>query len=502
GGEWRELPLSSVGSPRGYFVDRAEDGAPLVITEDALWRIDSSTHAARIASIHGIQKALVRADGSAVLLLPGRVLEMRGGTVRELFRPAGRPIDMVQRGRTIWVGTDSNLTLWTPGETPEILGPAQNVPSGGPLLVDREGSLWVGTYRGLLQFPAPDTVAWGNNDKMAVDGTRRLVLAPEGIWVDGWGGLTLMRRRSDTWQPERISGTGTSAVCVGTDGALWTGYGGRFFEHRAGRFTSHPRAGLEINHDCCAGSDGRVWMLSNLGLFLASGAQDRSGPRPAVGPPAASAPTTDSRVLEDSNGRLWISIREKICHADAREVAASPAAKWVCSKAEGAGRVTSLTEIAPGTLWAGTLEAGVYRLTSANRWAPIAGSRSLPTRVVRRLRPSLSGGAWIISYGTILRAVDRPDTPEGWRIVERPSAWNGLMISDAEDILEEASGDLWIATLAGVVHIPSEVRRAVPPIPAVELVDVLVDGEPLPWRNGVSLPYRRNRVELHFAGLS
>jgi signal transduction histidine kinase len=76
------------------------------------------------------------------------------------------------------------------------------------------------------------------------------------------------------------------------------------------------------------------------------------------------------------------------------------------------------------------------------------------------------------------------------------------MVSDAEDILEEASGDLWIATLAGVVHIPSEVRRAVPPVPAVELVDVLVDGEPLPRRQGVSLPYRRNRIELRFAGLS
>ena len=47
-----------------------------------------------------------------------------------------------------------------------------------------------------------------------------------------------------------------------------------------------------------------------------------------------------------------------------------------------------------------------------------------------------------------------------------------------------------------------KVRRAARPVPPVELVDVLVDGRPITWRGGLSLPYRRNRVELRFAGLS
>lgn len=501
-GEWRDLPLTTFGPVGGYFVDRSEDGALLVITDHDLWRVDRSLHATRLASAEGIQKALVRADGSALLLLPGRVVEVKDQGVRELFRFPGRPIDMLRRGRALWVGTDSNLLTWTPGRPPEILGPAQNVPSGGPLLVDREGSLWVGTYRGLLQLPAPDTVAWSNAEGMVINGARRLAAAPEGIWVDGWGGLTLLRRSQDSWKPERISGTGTSALCAGADGALWAGYHDRFLEHRDGRFLSVARPGLEINQDCSTGREGRVWMLSNLGLFLAAGGPGSRELRPVTGPADARASDADSRVLEDSSGRLWIALGEEICRADAGEVASRRPAGWACSKAEGAGRITGLAEIAPGVLWAATLEAGVYRLTQTGRWAPIAGSRALPTRVVRRLRPSPSGGGWIISYGTILRAVDRPGSPEGWEIVERPSAWHGLMISDAEDILEEASGDLWITTLAGVVHIPSAVRRAVPPVPTVELVDVLVDGEPLPWRQGVSLPYRRNRIELRFAGLS
>jgi ligand-binding sensor domain-containing protein len=200
------------------------------------------------------------------------VVEVKDQGVRELFRFPGRPIDMLRRGGAIWVGTDSNLLVWTPGRPPEILGPAQNVPSGGPLLVDREGSLWVGTYRGLLQLPAPDTVAWGSAEAVATNGARRLARGAEGIWVDGWGGLTLMHSREDSWQPEPIAGTTTSALCVGTGGTLWAGYHDRFFEHRDGRAFSHPRKGLDINHDCSAGSQGRVWMLGNLGLFLGGAA--------------------------------------------------------------------------------------------------------------------------------------------------------------------------------------------------------------------------------------
>jgi signal transduction histidine kinase len=207
-------------------------------------------------------------------------------------------------------------------------------------------------------------------------------------------------------------------------------------------------------------------------------------------------------VLEDSRGQIWVSSGEEVCHADARAVAGARPSSWSCSIAAGAGTVTSLAEIGPGTLWAGTTLAGVYRHTVDDRWERVPGSQMLPTLLVRKLRPSPSGGAWILSFGTILRAVERSGSPAGWEIVESPAPWHGLMISDAEDIAEEASGDLWISTLAGVVHIPAAVRHAIPPVPRVELVDALVDGKPIAWRRGVRLPYSRNRIELRFAALS
>jgi len=503
GGEWREISLAPVGSERPYVLEASEDGLPLLITDQAIWSVDPSGSFVRRFSIPGVGKALVRHDGSAVTLQrDGGVLELRGGTKRELFRLAERPIDIVQRGATLWVAYDGNLVALSEGEPPEVLGPTENVPSGGPLLVDQEGSLWVGTFRGLLQYPAPDSVALGASDGMTSTSSRRLAPSPEGIWVDSWGGLTLLRRREGSWRPERLPGTATSAVCVGTDGTLWAGYRGGFLEHRDGRTVLHPMPRLREVEDCSPGAAGRVWMTSDLGLFLAGGNVRGSSPTSVSGPLRDGREQVADHVLEDSNGRLWVSEGEETCHTDSRAAASGDPVRWVCSRAEGSGEILGLAEISPGTLWSSTLRGGVYRFDARERWEQIPGSRRLPARVVRRVRPSPSGGAWIISFGTILRAVERPGSADGWEIVERPSPWQGLMVNDAEDILEEPSGDLWITSLAGLIHIPREVRRSGTPVPRVELVEALVDGQPLAWQGGVSLPYRRNRIELRFAGLS
>ncbi len=121
---------------------------------------------------------------------------------------------------------------------------------------------------------------------------------------------------------------------------------------------------------------------------------------------------------------------------------------------------------------------------------------------MRSLELSPSGGVWVISFGTILRVVERPGTDDGLEIIERPSAWHGLMLSDAEDLIEQKSGDLWIATLAGLVHIPPEVRNSAPGVPPVALVEASVDGQSLPIGETATLSYRKDRIALRFAALS
>jgi len=499
---WNEFPLSELDDEEIYLLDVSADGSPILVTDKGIWRIDGALGIVRLASIGRVEKAIVRPDGSiAALLKSGRVVELRDGTERELDRSRGRPIDIVQRGATLWVSYDAGLSILAPGEPPEFLGLSDDVPSGGPLLVDREGSLWMGTFRGLVQYPAPETVAFNVADGMPINSVRRLEITREGIWVDSWGGLTLLRREGESWRPEPVAATGTSGLCVGTDGSMWAGYTGRFLQRQDGRFIEHPRPDLSFVRSCAAGAEGRVWLSSDIGVFVAGadlGAE--APPKMVASPPGALEGGRD--IFEDSGGRLWVAAGEVICQAEAGEVASGQPASWNCTRIEDSGAITGLAEPSPGQLWAATLQAGAYRFAGGERWERVLISRELPTRMIRKLRPSPSGGVWVVSFGMILRLVDRPDSAEGWEIAERLAPWHGLMISDAEDILEEESGDLWITTLAGLVHIPPEVRRAERGAPRVELVDVLVDGEPTSWRDGLALPYRRNRIELRFAALS
>jgi len=503
GGEWEEFPLPRLESKRPYTLVLSEEGEPVVITGDAIWRIGGTREAVLVARVHDAGKAIVRRDGSAVVLFSdGRVAETKEGSERELYRIAMRPIDIVERRGTLWIAYDAALVALRPGEGPEVLGPSRGIPSGGPLLIDQEGSLWVGTFRGLIQFPSPETVAWGAADGMASSGPRRLAESAEGIWVDSWGGLTLLHRKGGAFEPERVPGTGTSAVCVGSDGRAWSGSKGRLLERRNGRFVVHPFAGLREVDDCAPGADGRVWLSTDGGLFVVGSESPAEAPGRIPDPDPAEGAARPRCVLEDSRGSLWLSSGESICRGDARRAGAGGDPAWACARAEGAGRILGFAELPSGDLWAATLLAGVYALDAGDRWAQLPFSRGLPTRVIRKVRASPSGGAWIISYGTLVRVERSGDSGNGWEIVERPSPWHGLMISDAEDILEEASGDLWITSLAGLIHIPADVRRAAPPVPRVELVDVLSDGRPLEGRDGVPLRHNRNRLELRFAGLS
>ena len=500
GDGWRELPASRFGSERPRLLQELDGGAVALVSDKAIWRVDAESVPERLAWIGNVQRVLPGPDGSIVVLSfdprGATVARVAKGDVHEIFRLPARPIDMVQQGSTLWVAFDTALVALRPGEAPEVLGPADGVRSGGPLLVDREGSLWLASFRGLLQYPAPDTVAW-----LSDHATRRLARGPEGIWVDSWAGLMLLRQRGASWEPEPVRGTATSAVCVGSDGAMWAGYAGHLLEGRSGRFLVHPQAALTSVDNCGSGAGGRVWLATDIGLISAGGATG-SPPVLRTVPPAITRKRSRMSLLEDAEGQLWVAADDEICHASAAAVAAGDPAPWSCSTANGAGAITSIVEVSHGHRWASSLQAGVYREASEDHWETVPGSRTLPTPLVRRLRPSPSGGAWIISFGTILRVLERPGSEEGWEIVERPTSWQGLMISDAEDILEDPEGDLWITTLAGVVHVPAAVRRVAPPVPRVELVDVLVDGKPIPWQHGVALPYRRNRIELRFAALS
>lgn len=499
GGRWEPMTRGPLAGLAVECIRSAGEGALLVLTSGGLWTLAADDEAALVAPLAGIVAASRSPGGlTTVLLRDGTVADVGEGPTRVLFRIALRPIDVVRRGDAVWASYDHALVHLEPGRPPEILDLDRGVPSGGPLLVDREASLWIGTFRGLLQFPAPETVAWSGGDGLSPLGARRLARSPVGIWVDTWGGLYLLRGAAGSFKVEPIRGTLTGAVCADPRGSVWSSGKDRLIEIRAGRETAHRVPGLAEVTGCAPGGAGRIWLAADAGLFVA-GAKG-GGVLKVAPPPFATGGARHVAVVESPTGRVAVSRGEEVCEADALSLAGGRSADWTCAHAEGAGGITSLIAAPSGDLWASTIQAGVLR-RHAGRWEPVPGTRTLPGQAVRALRPSPRGGVWVVSYGTVARVEERPGEA-GWEVVERPSPLQGLMISDAEDVLDDPDGDLFVATLAGVVRVPAEVRLAVPPVPEVALVDVLVDGRDVTAASPLRLPHDQNRVELRFAGLS
>ncbi len=418
-GAWSEVPTPP--GMRIHHVAPLESGRVLVATDSGVHRLSPDGSAVLLEPTRLVIEVLpLDEDGYAILHwqdAAARLVEVSGGARRVLGDVPGRPIDVVLRGTTFWLSTDRYLAALRPGRPPEIMGPKQGFHSGGPLLVDREGSLWVGTAIGLMRFPEPDTILLNDHDGLPSSHTRLLNLTEEGIWLTTWQGSALITEGPEGIEvaehPTRHIGRG----CVDARGALWSSRTDWFTED----FAILERAdSVDVEHrmagykwiDCCAAAfDVGLWMFSNLGVLKSS----PEGGRPIriADPPRSARHESDpsnGRVFEDSSGRLWLARGRSLCHASAR-AAPIEEGSWSCRTIESMRHAVAFVEPAPGVIWMATAGGGVLR-GSGERWEVIAASLALPTSEVESLQAAASGGIWVAAHGTTLRVEDRPDLDE------------------------------------------------------------------------------------------
>ena len=478
-----------------------------VLTNKAVWIMQIGETAKKVADIPRALDVLDHPNGSVYVLAwikDGDLFQVQpDGTISKKLSMPVRPVDLVMRGKVLWASFSHYLVALRNDEPPDIIGPEHNLPSGGPLLVDHEGSLWAGTFSGLLQYPEPETTIWSSKDGLSSSHTRTLEKTDEGIWVGIWGDLGRITREGKAWKvyDEKIA----SLPCTTQDGRLFI-YPARqnyLFERRDGKFVrngffSSP-AGI---YDCEKTSDGTLLLATRLGIFrhysdsktveLLPSPVDQNGEPSAV-----------LAILEDNEHRLWsATVDGQVCHAPLVSVLARQSRAWSCEILLNLPTTFDFVQLQSGSLWLSSNRSGIWRRTS-DGWETIPASRNLPSQVVYHLTPSPSGGVWLGASGITMRVIERTDRPEGWEVVEVLSGWEGLAGSGSEDVLEEPGGDVWLTTSLGVVRVPVEARKAEAAPPRVKLVDLVVNGknEDADKLQIDELPFG-SQVELHFAALS
>jgi ligand-binding sensor domain-containing protein/two-component sensor histidine kinase len=507
-GGWQQLPLEDLATNPIAKLSLGFNGILYLVTTNRILEIadDNSIHTLIKLDLPDsgfLANVIAHPDGSLYYMekypMYGRVMRLRNGQLTELISMKTNLHLFALRGDTIWAMSDTHLFAFRSGQEPEIMRNGIDMPSGSNnfLLVDQEESLWVCSRKGLIQFPEPETVMWTTRDGLPEPMFIRLIKNEEGIWAHEWGYKTyLFEKRKAGWQAN-TSPTIPDWLSVDGKGTIWGhSYNGFFYRRAEGQFIKlTPPAHSDV-YQWSRAPDGTDWIEATDGLWRTT--LDGSPPRFFANPLGQGVELTG--VFEDSKGRLWILSNEKICQTSAAAVISGQSPTCTCETLNDSRVISRLVEMSDGTLWSGSETGGVWRYTGAN-WEQLPGYLNFPSKNVY-LETSPSGGAWVYGESMPVRAISRPDLPEGWQVVERVSNWQGVPQERAEAMLEDTDGSLWFGTPSGLVRMPATVRNQQMRPPPARLVDLVMNGERVDLNAALQVPPGQNQVEIHFAALT
>ncbi|MGN6481956.1 triple tyrosine motif-containing protein [Luteibacter sp.] len=318
--------------------------------------------------------------------------------------------DMLVDGyRALWVPTNEGLARYhmqAPGSGNELVAESVRFADGEPVdatadYIDRDGSVWVASSRGLEQFRAAR--------------------------------FTPLTLPSGVYQP---------AITAEAGGALWVSSASAMSPLRvADSVASHPELGTNVRCSTLA-LDGAMWFSGDNELRRLAGDNIESLPLPTPDPPRQASKTPGrgcGGIAVGSAGDVWMALYKKTWH-------------WTGTRWEKFGDKTPSTVTIQGnTVWIGWMDKTLTRVDGV-RQRNLTKADGLDIGEVYASYPSRVG-LWIGgATGLVLMHDGRFSALTGR---------NGGRYPNATDMVEFPNGDLWVITDTGLYRLPAaEIRLA------------------------------------------
>ena len=357
--------------------------------------------------------------------------------------PGGVNALHVSRDSAVWVGTQRGFGRLQHGRFEfRHLGGGGLAGYVSAFAEDAAGDVWLGTVgMGVLRWHAGRLEQFDRRDGLSRDQVTSLLVDRDGsVWVGTRGGLHRLHRAAVATFTPRNGGPPFA-----DPGPLLLDRLGRFIVGGATTGVVAGRPGAWVPFPGAEGAArGKIWTLAQGKIGIWVGGDDTLKLYGAGTAPRAYTARDGLAgkwmlaVAEDSLERVWVGTNQGLFHLTPGRVRAFSASNGLPNS-----YVRALIVDRRGAVWVGT-NGGIARVVgdSVRSWSPADG---LAGPLVFTIRESRSGSIWLGTSGGLTRVRDGRLAS-----VRADHGLPGEMVT----AIEEAGDDLWIDTGSGISRLP------------------------------------------------
>ncbi len=464
---------------------------------------------------------LAMPNGDVYIGTDSGLLEYTHGALKRIGEKTGTTAGRVlrlykDREDNVWIAYDLGITRITP-DAPEQLQAPLDIPGVLCIFEDREGDMWFGSDVGgatVLREQAFSTLT--TQDGLSDDFIRAVFQDHAGtIWLGtNRGGLNRISEGKISALRATTGKTGLSSNVVlalaESPGDLWIGTPdglNRIHNGQLKLFTTADGLPDDFARSLYTDRDGSLWIGTRNGLsHYVHGTFTSYSRLDGLGGDLIGS------ILRTRDGTLWVGTINGLSRFDGTAFK-----NFTTKDGLGSDAITTLAEDHEGTLWIASHASGLTRLRNGVFIAIPATKTGLPEEIYSILEADTTEAEaktslWLGSSKGIFRVplealnafadhrsatlpIESFGTADGMKISEcssggHPAAWR------------MADGTLWFATLKGAasIHPASGYENHIAPLTAIE--DVLIDDQAAPSDQALTIPPGRERITIHYAGLS
>jgi ligand-binding sensor domain-containing protein/signal transduction histidine kinase len=345
----------------------------------------------------------------------------------------------------LWIGTDNGIHLWEGGVLATL-----NLPSSLRRLQilamarDHDANVWIGTNHGIVRITPSGAVSLDLlNPKPGFEVTAIYEDLDGDIWFGGSRGVERLRNGMLTTYStsDGLPSSGIGSVYADSTGRIWfAGLSGGLYWMKEGQVGHITVDGLE--HDVVysiSGGDGEVCVgRQHGGLTVLTGKGDSFTARTYTQPDGLSQNSVYS-VYRDRDGTIWAGT----VSAGVSRLNGGKFTNYSDSSGIPSNAVNSIVEAFDGTTWLAT-PSGLASFANGH-WTNHTASDGLPSSMVRTIFEDTKHVLWIVtSDGLAYISSGKIKVP-----VRLPEALREQIFGVAEDGI----GSLWFATSDHVLRV-------------------------------------------------